>query len=115
MILLAEEKKVVEQDKEIEEGKIYAVIGYLGILCIIPLLLKKDNKFAHFHAKQGLVLFIGEVGAAILNIVPVLGQLIWILAVLVFSILSLAGIIQSLMSNYWKMPVIGDIAEKISI
>ena len=112
---MAEEKNVVAQDKEIQEGKVYAVIAYLGILCIIPLLLKKDNKFALFHGKQGLVLFIGEIGAAIVNIVPVLGQLIWVLAVLVFGILSLIGIIQALMSNYWKMPIIGDIAEKISI
>lgn len=103
------------QDKELQEGRIYAVIGYLGILCLVPLLVKKDNKFALFHSKQGLVLFIGEVGAAIINIIPILGQLIWILSVLVFGILSLVGIVQSLMGNYWKMPVIGDIAEKISI
>ena len=112
---MVEEKKIVEADKEIQEGKIYAVISYLGILCIVTLLLKKDNKFALFHGKQGLVLFICEMGALIINIIPVLGQLIWVLAVLVFGILSLVGIIQSLMSNYWKMPVIGDIAEKISI
>jgi len=102
-------------NKEIEEGKIFAVIGYLGILCLIPLLLKKENKFALFHGKQGLVLLIGEVGAAVINIVPILGQLIWILAVMVFGILSLVGIVQSLMGNYWKMPVIGEVAEKISI
>lgn len=108
-------KKTVIQDKEIQEGKIFAVIGYLGILCLLPLLLKKDNKFALFHGKQGLVLFIGEVGAAIINIVPILGQLIWVIAVLAFGILSLVGIVQALMGNYWKMPIMGDIAEKISI
>ena len=101
--------------KEIQDGKIFAVIAYLGILCLVPLLLKKDNKFAHFHGKQGLVLLIGEVGAAIINVIPILGQLIWILAVLVFGILSLAGILQSLMGNYWKMPIIGDISDKIAL
>lgn len=106
---------MAEQDKEIQDGKIFAVIGYLGILCLVPLLLKKENKFALFHGKQGLVLFIGEIGAAIINIMPILGQLIWILAVMIFGILSLVGIVQSLMGNYWKMPVIGGIAEKISI
>ena len=110
-----EEKKGNTQDKVVEDGKIYAVIGYLGILCIIPLLIKKENKFALFHGKQGLILFIGEIGAAIINIIPVLGQLIWVLAVLVFGMLSLVGIVQALMGNYWKMPVVGDIAEKISI
>lgn len=112
---MAEENKINDGNKDIDEGKIYAVIGYLGILCLIPLLLKRENKFAMFHGKQGLVLFIGEVGAAIVNIVPILGQLVWILAVLIFGILSLVGIVQALTGAYWKMPVIGDIAEKISI
>ena len=103
------------KEEELQEGKLFAVMAYLGILCFIPLLLKKDNKFALFHGKQGLILFICEVGAAITNIVPIVGQLIWILSVLVFGILSLAGIVQSLMGNYWKMPILGDIAEKISI
>lgn len=107
--------KDANQDSQIEDGKIFAVIGYLGILCLVPLLLKKNNKFALFHGKQGLVLFIGEVGASIITIIPILGQLIWILAVMVFGILSLVGIVQSLMGNYWRMPVIGEIAEKISL
>jgi len=111
---MAEEKKIL-QDKVIEDGKLFAVVSYLGILCLLPLLLKKENKFALFHGKQGLVLFIAEIGAAIINIVPILGQLVWILAVLVFGMLSLVGILQALMGNYWKMPVIGDIADKISI
>lgn len=107
--------KDANQDSQIQDGKIFAVIGYLGILCLVPLLLKKNNKFALFHGKQGLVLFIGEVGASIITIIPILGQLIWILAVMVFGMLSLVGIVQSLMGNYWRMPVIGEIAEKISL
>lgn len=107
--------KDANQDSQIQDGKIFAVIGYLGILCLVPLLLKKNNKFALFHGKQGLVLFIGEVGASIITIIPILGQIIWILAVMVFGILSLVGIVQSLMGNYWRMPVIGEIAEKISL
>lgn len=109
------EKNEGKKNNIVEEGKIYAVMGYISICCIIPLLLKKDNKFALFHAKQGLVIFIGEMGAFIVNIIPVLGQLVWVLAILVFGMLSLAGIVQALMGNYWKMPVIADIAEKISI
>ncbi|MBN1793822.1 MAG: hypothetical protein JW844_02530 [Candidatus Omnitrophica bacterium] len=104
-----------EVDSVIKEGKFFAIVGYIGVLCLIPLLLKKDNRFALFHGKQGLVLFIGWVAAGVLNIVPVLGQIIWVIAAVVFGLLSLAGILQVLMNNYWKMPVVGDIAEKISL
>jgi uncharacterized membrane protein len=109
------DKKIVPQDKEILEGKIYAVIAYIGVLCVVSLLLKKDNKFALFHGKQGLVLFIGEVACGLLNVIPVIGRLIWVLAVLVFGVMSLIGILQALMGTFWKMPVVGDIAEKISL
>ena len=102
------------EDKEVQEGKIYAVIGYLGILCLIPLLLKKDNKFALFHGKQGLVLFIAEIACSIIMVIPIVG-LIGLLILFICAIMSLVGIIQALIGNYWKMPVIGDLAEKFNI
>lgn len=103
------------EDKEVQEGKIYAVIGYLGILCLVPLLLKKDNKFALFHGKQGLVLFIGWVALAIVSMIPLLGFILGFFGVLIIGILSLVGIIQALMGNYWRMPVVSDLADKFNI
>lgn len=47
--------------KDAEENKGIAALGYISVLCILPLILKKDSPFAQFHAKQGLVLFIAEV------------------------------------------------------
>ena len=102
------------EDKEIQEGKIFAVIGYLWILCFVPLLLKKENKFALFHGKQGLVLFIGEIASIIILMIPILG-LIGLLSLFMFAVMSLIGIIQALMGNYWKIPVVSDIANKFNI
>ena len=102
------------EDKEIQEGKIFAVIGYLVILCLVPLLFKKDNKFALFHGKQGLVLFLGEIAAGIIMMIPILG-FIGFLGFFIFGILSLIGIMQALMGNYWKMPIVADIADKFNI
>lgn len=103
------------EDKEIQDGKIFAVIGYLGILCIVPLLLKKENKFALFHGKQGLVLFLAEIALGIISIIPFLGWFIGLIGVIGLGILALLGIVQALMGNYWKMPVLGDMAEKINL
>ncbi len=103
------------EDKEIQEGKIFAVIGYLGILCLIPLLFKKENKFALFHGKQGLILFLGEIALAIISIIPFLGWFVSFFGVLLFGILSLIGIIQSLVGNYWRIPVVADLADKFNI
>ena len=102
------------ENKIVQEGKIFAVIGYLGILCFVPLVFKKENKFALFHGKQGLVLFIGEIAAFIVMMIPVLG-IIGLLAYFIFGILSLIGIVQSLTGNYWRMPVVADLADKFNI
>ena len=101
-----------QNQEDIQEGKIFAVVAYLSILCIVPLLLKKDNKFVVFHAKQGLVLFIGEVAVFILGVVSFLG-FIKQLGILVFGFASLFGIIQALMGKYTKIPVVSTIADKI--
>ncbi len=102
-------------DPEIEEGRFFAAVGYIFFLCLVPLMLKKGNKFAAFHGKQGLVLLILEIAAAILKIVPVVGPVIATFAFVVFGILSLVGILKVLTGEYWEMPVIYDIAKKINI
>ena len=33
------------EDREVQEGKIFAMLAYLSVLCLVPLLLKKQNKF----------------------------------------------------------------------
>lgn len=99
--------------KEIKEGKIFAVAAYWLFLCILPLMLKKNNKFAVFHGKQGLVLFIFLVAGFIFKIIPFLGQMLYGLIWLIYLLLSLWGSIQALMGNYARMPIISDIAKKI--
>lgn len=106
----------VEEDKDVKEGKIWAMVAYLGPLCLIPLLNKKDNKFALYHGKQGLVLFIGEIAVSLLAlIIAIMGPFIVWIAIVIFGIYSLVGIIQALMGKYWKAPIISKWAEKISI
>jgi uncharacterized membrane protein len=93
--------------KDIEENKLWAFLGYLGILCLIPLLAKKDSKFAQFHAKQGLVMLIGWFFAWI----PFVG---WILGILLF-VLWIMGIMAVFSGKMQKLPIVGDLAEKINI
>ena len=99
----------------IQEGRFFAAIGYLSILCLVPLFLKRDNKFAQFHGRQGLVLFILEAAAALLVVVPVVGEVVVRLACFVFGVFSLAGIVKVLMNQYWEMPVIHQISSKITL
>lgn len=101
-------------EQKIVEGKVFAILAYLSALCIIPLIFKRENDFVLSHAKQGLVLFVGEVGVFILSILPVFA---WFLKVglFVLFILSFIGIIAVLRGRYIELPVIADIANKITL
>ncbi len=112
---MTKENDKKELDKEVKEGMFFAAIAYIFILCIVPLMLKKDNKFAVHHGKQGLVLLIGEIAIGILGLIPFLGLIIFIIGTMLFGILSLIGIVQVLMGKYWKMPIVANIANKIAI
>lgn len=94
-------------EKDIQENKLWALLGYLGILCLIPLLARKNSKFAQFHAKQGLIMLIGEFFVWI----PVVG---WILGIVLF-IFWIMAIINVFSGKMQKLPIIGDLAEKINI
>ena len=108
-------EKSTSPDSVIQEGKFFAAVGYIFVLCFVPLILKKDNKFAQFHGRQALVLFIFEVAAAIIKSVPVIGDVVFSFAYVVFGIASLLGVIRVLMNEYWEIPVIGNIANKITL
>jgi uncharacterized membrane protein len=105
--------KKPRNELEIKEGKIFAVMAYLFILFIIPLTFKKDNEFALFHGKQGLVLFIAEVSAFVIGVLPIIGPVIFQTAVFIFGVISIWCIIQVIRGVYVKIPIVSVIAEKI--
>jgi fumarate reductase subunit D len=99
----------------LNEDRLIAAIGYLGILCVIPLLLKKDSKFAQHHGKQGLVLLISWLVLWIGNIIPILGQLVWMVGTILILILIILGMINALNGRFWEMPVLGKYAKQIKL
>ena len=90
--------------KDIEENKTMAALSYFWVLFLIPMLLKRKSKFAQFHAKQGLVLFIAE---SIFFWFPPL--------ILVALIVSVIGIYKAMQGEYWKIPFVGELAEKFNV
>lgn len=93
-----------------------AALSYIWVLCLIPLLTRRNDEYCQFHAKQGLVLFIVSFAVMVLGMVPILGWLIILpLGWLVIIIFSIFGIINALQGKKWIMPYIGKHAEKINL
>ena len=94
-----------------------ALLSYLaGIITgVIFFLIEKDNKYVRFHALQSIITFGFFLAAnVILGFIPVVGwsfmPLLGILQLIVWIIL----MVKAYQGEKFKLPVIGDIAEKNS-
>jgi uncharacterized membrane protein len=103
-----------QEEKEIEEGKAAALLAYIPFLCFIPLIKMRDNRYALRHGKQGLVLLMIEIIAAIL-LVPRISSLVWQLVLVACLAGAIVGVFQVLQGRWFKIPLVGDIAEKLRI
>lgn len=109
---MSEEKK----EKQTSDANIISAIGYIWLLFLVPLLLKKDSAYCQFHAKQGMVLFIFSLLVMILGGVPVIGWLIIMpIGWLIIIIFTLVGFVSALQGKQWVMPVLGKFAAKINL
>ncbi|MCL5795801.1 MAG: DUF4870 domain-containing protein [Patescibacteria group bacterium] len=109
-----EEKKVSGSD--VEENKVWAAIGYLGILFLIPMLAKKDSPFAQYHAKQGLALFILGVIVGAASALPIIGWFVIApIGSIVTLILFIIGLVNSLSGKTVPLPIIGKMAENVKL
>ena len=106
-----EKKQVVNKDKDIEENKTVAALSYIWVLCLVPLLTKKKSKFAQFHAKQGLILFIAEIVGIFIFWIPVIG---WALGIALL-VVSIMGVLKTLNGEWWKIPYVYDWSKKFNL
>lgn len=105
---------------DIQSNKVMAVLSYIGILWLVPMLGAKESKFAQFHANQGIVLFLFELAynvvsqiiQAILGGIPVVSALVSVilsLLNLVFLVLAILGIVNACQGKAKELPIIGGI------
>jgi uncharacterized membrane protein len=83
-----------------------------AILSLVPLLACKDNAFAQFHARQGLILFIAEVATMLIAWIPFLGWFVGMIAWIIWVVLSIIGIVNVLNGKQVPLPIIGKFARK---
>lgn len=95
------------------DDNLIAAISYLWILSIIILLVKKDSDYVKFHARQGVVLFAASVILSVATLIPFVIFISWI-GNLVILVAVIVGFIQALGGKRYKLPVVGDLAEKVN-
>ena len=94
-----------------DEGRLAAVMAYIPFLCFIPLLNMKHNEEARFHARQGVMLFLIEL-LAILFLVDKVADFVFTAVLIVAVAFAIAGIYFALQGKNYKLPIVGDLAER---
>ena len=113
-VFSSEEPGKEDEQKKIDEGKAAAILGYIPFMCFVPLIKMKDNPFAVKHGKQGLILFITEI-LAVLFLLPKISDFFWSAVIILCVILALVGILNAVQGKSFKIPYIGDWADKMNI
>lgn len=54
---------------DIEKNKVFAVLAYLGLLFLVPLLAAPQSKFARYHTNQGVVLFLSILALQLASVI----------------------------------------------
>ncbi|MBF0371022.1 MAG: hypothetical protein HQL52_16355 [Magnetococcales bacterium] len=101
------------QKRKTARSRLMALFSYMGILCLVPLMVNQDDEFVFFHARQGLVLWIWGVIAILALHVPVIGPFFFSFSVLMIAVFSLAGLVSVALTRAWRLPVISLLAEKM--
>ncbi|MCR4311714.1 MAG: hypothetical protein NUV56_00355 [Candidatus Uhrbacteria bacterium] len=99
---------------DIKQHKLLAIIGYISILFLIPLIKAPKSPFAKFHGKQGLVLFLAAcVVAGVDQLLPGMWALLSLVN-LALLVLSVMGMVKASEGAYWEMPFLGQFAKKLN-
>ena len=123
------------------DGNVAAALGYpIGVIAIICLIMEKENRFVKFHAWQAILLYIaliavwialvvlsiilgvigiaasatGSAGGALGSIIGLLWTLVWLAVFLGGLIAIIIGAVKAYGGNYFKLPIIGNMAEKFA-
>ena len=92
-------------------GLLCYVLGWVSGLVFI--LIEKENKFVRFHAMQSIIVFgILTIASVILGLLPVIGGfivwIIWLLSLVLWIVL----MVKAYQGTKYKLPWVGNVAEK---
>lgn len=116
-------------EKDINDGKPLAAVGYVPICCVptflVPMMMAKENAYAQYHARQGAVFYIvaiaGGIAVAILQTIMgfighglgCIGNIVGLGYGGVMLVVMVLGIINALQGQAKELPVIGQFASKL--
>ena len=114
-----EKKEEVQKEPQSSSGGSnvgMAILCYLGILILIPLVTEaKNDPFVKFHIGQGLALIIAWVISWVILIIPFLGWIVGAILYVILIILTIIGIINAATGKQSQLPIIGKFGSSFKV
>src|SRR5688572_30374277 len=101
----SEIKKALDKIPPTSDQNLMAALSYAWIISLVMLVVKKNDEYVQFHAKQGLVLWL----ASLLGFIPVFGWIVWGLAVAGMVI----GFVNAWKGVRYELPIVYGLSQKI--
>ncbi len=101
----AEVKQELNKIPSTSDQNMLAALSYVWWLSIVLLLIKRNDEYVHFHAKQAVILTF----LTIFWWIPILGQLLFVLAIIGMIV----GFIQAWQGKRYQLPVVYGWSQKI--
>jgi uncharacterized membrane protein len=104
------------QPQAAQSGLTDAQAGALAYVTIIPaiifLLVEPYNKnsFVRFHAWQCIFLYLVGFVIGFVNVIPLLGQIVFLVAMIGLFVVWLMALLRALKGERWEIPIIGKYA-----
>ncbi len=112
---------VAEKSSTGLDANVAAALAYIPVVAIVFLVIEKGSRLVKFHAVQSLGLLVAWMvvwfGLMIIGFIPVLGWatlLLWPLVMIGMFVVWLIALLRAFKGEWFKLPVIGDIAEQQS-
>ncbi len=105
------------------DDTVMLVLAYLWILALIPLLAEKEKPDVQWHAKNGILIMVAEIGfwvvLTVVGFIPVIGSIIAVAGCLLFPLifigflaLRVLGIVKATKGEKLRLPVIADFVDQ---
>jgi uncharacterized membrane protein len=113
---MADEKKAVDGRTTIGMTEnVEALFSYVfgWITGLVFFILEKENKFVRFHAMQSILYSVALIIVnVVLGVIPVLGWAVLALVNIAGVVLWIILMVRAYQGEKYKLPILGDIAEK---
>ena len=104
-----------KNDDQVKDVALFASLAYIPFLALFLIMYKRDNEYMHFHARQGLVLFIFEaLNYALMSLIPFLAFIFSIINLVLLAV-CVIGLFNALMGKKVRFPAVTDLAEKMVV